>query len=54
MAVDIGHGNGRQARRGQREYRNGFCKRLHGILQFKRLRGIQSTEVAGVLYVPSL
>jgi hypothetical protein len=33
MAVSIGHGNGGQARRGQRECNNGY-KLLHDILQF--------------------
>src|SRR6195256_993351 len=50
----IGQGNGRQARRGQREYGNGFYKRLHGILQFKRLRGIRSAQAASAPHVPSL
>src|SRR5438093_7457039 len=54
IAVGIGQGNGRQARRGQREYGNGFYKRLHGISPIHKVEGIQGTWVAGVLYVASL
>src|SRR5260221_4242724 len=45
LAVEVAESQrgGRQGRRGQREYSKGFYKRLHGILQFIKLRGIQNT-----------